>query len=58
MGARLKQAVLLAVLAAWLGYITLAFVHNQAIPLPVWSVPGATWALLTKTGEEKKEEEK
>lgn len=63
----LKNLIMLGVFTVWLAYIIVVFAHNQFPPLPAWSVPGATYAVLSdrkikigkeglSVGKEEKEE--
>lgn len=43
----LKYTVLGIVCSAWLAFLVVSFVQHQAIPIAVWTVPGATYAVLS-----------
>jgi hypothetical protein len=46
MGARLKSMVMVVVLFAWAAYVTFSLINHQVVPIPRWTVPGATYAVL------------
>lgn len=46
MGPRIKNAVMVVVLLAWGAYVAFSIVHHQPVPIPLWTVPGATFAVL------------
>jgi len=50
--------VMIAVTVGWLAYLTASLLHHDTIPVPVWSIPGATFALLMKSSPKDKEENK
>jgi len=50
--------VMIAVTVGWLAYLTASLLHHDTIPVPVWSIPGATFALLMKSTPKDKEENK
>jgi len=43
----LRNAVMMGVFLAWGIYLGIALVQDNSIPLYVWTVPGATAALLS-----------
>ena len=44
----LKNVLMLGVLSVWTGYMIVSVTtFHQMPPLPLWGVPGATYALLT-----------
>jgi len=46
MGPRIKSLVMIVVLAGWAAYVTLSLIHHTPVPIPLWTVPGATFAVL------------
>ena len=38
---------MIGVFLGWGIFLGISFYHNDTIPLPVWAVPGATYALLS-----------
>ena len=38
--------IMIVVLLVWTGFITVSYIQHQQLPTAVWTVPGATFALL------------
>lgn len=47
--------VMVIVTSGWLAYLTVSLIHHDVIPIAVWSIPGATFALLIKTNKDEGE---
>lgn len=43
----IKNAIMIGVFVAWGTYIGLTLANGGSIPLPLWAVPGSTYALLS-----------
>lgn len=43
----IRYIVMLGVFSLWSAYIILVFAHGELPPLPAWSVPPATFAILS-----------
>ncbi len=44
----LRNTIMIVVLSTWAIYMAVAIaIRDELPPLPLWTVPGATWALLS-----------